>query len=84
MAVYRSIDKILHDLDRSIIDARVTMVGYGMIGENICNAFSLCKEVTVFDSVLDQCLAAMEKKFNASVNYMDSIPNADIIISSTG
>lgn len=82
--MYRSIDKILHDLDRSIIDARVTMVGYGMIGENVCRAFSMCKEVRVFDSVLSQCLSAMNNKFEASVNYLDSIPHADIVISSTG
>lgn len=60
------------------------MVGYGMIGENVCKAFSLCRKVTVFDSVLSQCLSAIQHGFDASVNYPDSIPYADIVISSTG
>jgi predicted dinucleotide-utilizing enzyme len=60
------------------------MVGYGMIGENVCKAFSMCKHVAVYDTIFDQCLKAISNGFDASVNMDTVIPTSDVLISSTG
>ena len=82
LAIYRSIDKILHDLDRAITDARIVMVGYGMIWRNVCRAFSLCEDVSVYDTSIEASLRAKNDGYNSSTS-MEVFADADIIIAST-
>ncbi len=83
LAIYRSIDKILHDLDRAITDAKVLIVGYGMIWKNICRAFSQCERVSVFDNSESVINQAKSEWFIHSDHPEHEFFNADIIIAST-
>lgn len=83
LAIYRSIDKVLHDLDRAITDAKVVMVGYGMIWRNVCRAFSLCEDVSVYDISIEANLRAKNDGYN-SFSSTEVFSDADIIVASTG
>ncbi|ATU05544.1 hypothetical protein BKN14_03800 [Candidatus Gracilibacteria bacterium HOT-871] len=80
-AVYRSLDQVLHELDRAIIDCKITMVGYGMIGQNVCKAFKTCKKVSVYDVNRAKLKKAKNDGYDTS---KDNIGKSDIIIASTG
>jgi len=84
LAVYRSLDKVLHEMNRAIVDCNITMVWYGMIWQNVCRAFSLCKWVNVFDKDMNKVLEAENDWYNSSIDYNDVVNDSDIIIASTG
>jgi adenosylhomocysteinase len=83
LAIYRSVDGILHELNRAIVDCNITMVWYWMIWKNVCNAFKWCKNVKVYDKSTEAILTAENEWFEASDNYLDVILDSDIIIAST-
>ncbi|PZM85671.1 hypothetical protein DLH72_01660 [Candidatus Gracilibacteria bacterium] len=85
LAVYRSLDLVLHELNRDITNCEITMVGYGMIGQNVCKAFiNRSKSINVYDKDIDKVIKATSDGFNSNTNYNYLIKNSDIIISSTG
>lgn len=79
-AVYRSLDQVLHELDRAIIDCKITMVWYWMIWKNVCEAFKTCKKVSVYD--IDK-KKLKEAKNNWYDIWKNDIWKSDIIIAST-
>lgn len=83
-AVYRSLDKVLHEMNRAITDCNINMVWYGMIWKNVCRAFSLCKWVNVFDKDNDKIIEAKNDWYNSSINYINFVKDSDIVIASTG
>ena len=82
-AVYGSLHSVLNELDRSINECNITMVWYGMIWENVCNAMKLCKSINVFDLDNEKVEKAKKNWFSASIDYSNIIKNSDIIIAST-
>lgn len=83
LAIYRSIDNVLHELDRSVIDCNITMVWYWMIWKNVCRSFSWCEKLSVIDNDFKKVFEAQSDWFESSSNYNDVIWNSDIIIAST-
>lgn len=79
-AVYRSLDQVLHELDRAIIDCKITMVWYWMIWQNVCEAFKTCKKVSVYDVDKKKLKKAKNDWYGIS---KDNIWKSDIIIAST-
>lgn len=73
----------MHDLDRAITDAKVVMVGYGMIWRNVCQAFSLCEDVSVYDTSIEASIRARNDGYS-SFSSMEVFSDADIIVASTG
>lgn len=82
-ATYASLHKVLNSLDRSVSDCIITMVWYWMIWKNVSNAFTLCKEVKIYDIDESKVLKASHDWFKSSSDYKEIIRDSDIIISST-
>lgn len=84
LAVYRSLDLVLHELNRDITNCEITMVWYWMIWQNVCKAFiNRSKSINVYDKDIDKVIKATSDWFNSNTNYNYLIKNSDIIISST-
>lgn len=84
LAVYRSLDFVLHELNRDITNCEITMVWYWMIWQNVCKAFiNRSKNINVYDKDIDKVLKATNDWFNSNTSYCELIENSDIIISST-
>lgn len=73
LAVYRSIDSVLHELHRDITDTNVTMVWYWMIGQNVVKAFhGRSKEINVYDTDIEKVYQAGGDGFYASHDFKNS------------
>lgn len=83
LAVYRSLDLALHELERDLTEAKITMVWYWMIWKSVCNAFKWrCKKINVYD-INPERIKEAKWRFKANDQYSILVKDSDIIISST-
>lgn len=74
LAVYRTIDSVLHELHRDITNTKITMVGYWMIGQNVVRAFAWrSRQINVYDTDVNKIYQARGDGFNSSYNYEELI-----------